>query len=203
MPCCRSFLDLYLPTGQIRPWAQTVTSHKKGWNRAWSPWDGRQWMVVSMDPGSQAAHDQVLFITACLWALVSGTVSSCRVVCLWHVLLCPEYLQPGLLWRNQNVITISTNKWGKQVRPLLSLKSEPGHLLLFHKKKMVHIFLSIWNLTIIPLLVNVPVCIPRALEMWFNFLIFHFFNGKIQMFQLCCQRYNFCCPLHIKHPAYL
>lgn len=122
--------------------------------------------------GAQVTDPQVLALTVRLWALLSASVSPRRAVWQGHVFLYPEYLAPGLVWVRQSVVTTSTNKWGKQLRPSWSMKSEQGHPFFpypcgTHSPDCMeshHIRLFIY----------MPVCIPGALEMWFNFLIFHF-----------------------------
>ena len=75
----------------------------------------------SQEPGTQV---QVLAFTVLLGAQLSDSVSSCRVVWRQHVLLCPEYLEPGLVWEKEHAITGYQHKWGKQVSTVLTRKME-------------------------------------------------------------------------------
>lgn len=111
--------------------------------------------------GSQVRDPQVLTLTVCLWALLSASVPSRRVVWQWNVLLYPEYLAPGLVWVRLSVTIISTNKW--ESRWDHHDQWSQSKVILFFLIPVLPIFLSVWNLTIFRLFIYMPVCIPGAL----------------------------------------
>lgn len=99
------------PLPEVRLVLDSVTFSQGKASPHWNMGTEQCW-AWSQEPATQV---QVLALTVLLGAQLSDSVSSCRVVWRQHVLLCPEYFEPGLEWEKDHAITGYQHKWGKQV----------------------------------------------------------------------------------------